>query len=91
MGRTDSTGVTRSVPSWIDFSELAGPLEPGDIVSGRDYWARFRNIKAADRPLRFARSIGLAVLNMAVEILFFGWLPARPEGQTTHIQPPGQQ
>jgi cellulose synthase/poly-beta-1,6-N-acetylglucosamine synthase-like glycosyltransferase len=62
------------VPSWVDFSELAGPLEPGDIMSGRDYRVRFRNIKAADGPLRFVRSIGLAVVNMAIEILFFGWL-----------------
>lgn len=66
--------MDRGARSWVDFSELAGPLETGDIMSGRPYRVRFRNIKAADGRLRFARSIGLAVLNMAVEILFFAWL-----------------
>ena len=73
MGRTDAS-ADGGAPSWVDFSELAGPLEPGDIAGGGPYRVRFRNIKAADGRFRFARSIGLAMLNMAVEILFFGWL-----------------
>lgn len=73
MGRTDAS-VDRGARSWVDFSELAGPLESGDITAGRPYRVRFRNIKAADGRFRFARSISLAMVNMAIEILFFGWL-----------------
>jgi cellulose synthase/poly-beta-1,6-N-acetylglucosamine synthase-like glycosyltransferase len=72
MGRTDPKAGEG--PSWVDFSELAGPLETDDIMSDQPYRVRFRNIKAADGPLRFARSIGLAVLNMVIEVLFFCWL-----------------
>jgi cellulose synthase/poly-beta-1,6-N-acetylglucosamine synthase-like glycosyltransferase len=72
MGRKDPRADDRQ--AWVDISELAGPLEPGDVMSDRPYRVRFRNIKAADGPFRFARSIALAVVNLAIEMLFFGWL-----------------
>jgi cellulose synthase/poly-beta-1,6-N-acetylglucosamine synthase-like glycosyltransferase len=43
-------------------------------MSGGEYRVGFRTIKAQNGLLRFIRSIGLAVVNLAVETLFFCWL-----------------
>jgi cellulose synthase/poly-beta-1,6-N-acetylglucosamine synthase-like glycosyltransferase len=43
-------------------------------MSDGEYRVRFRAIKAQNGRLRFIRSIGLAVLNLTIEILFFCWL-----------------
>ena len=64
----------RDESQWVDFSEAAGPIRADQLTPGRRYRVRFRNIKAARGRFPFARSIGLAVVNMAVEVLFFAWL-----------------
>jgi cellulose synthase/poly-beta-1,6-N-acetylglucosamine synthase-like glycosyltransferase len=67
-----------------DFSKIAGSVQRANSADDGGYRVRFRSIKGANGRLRFLRSIGLAVLNLAVEILFFAWL-LQPE----HLPAPG--
>jgi cellulose synthase/poly-beta-1,6-N-acetylglucosamine synthase-like glycosyltransferase len=74
MGSTGSQADARQAPSRRDFSKLAGSAQRFDASPDGEYRVRFRTIKAENGPLRFLRSIGLAVVNLAIEILFFCWL-----------------
>jgi cellulose synthase/poly-beta-1,6-N-acetylglucosamine synthase-like glycosyltransferase len=74
MGGTGSRHGARHLPPRRDFSRLAGSAVRAKVTSDGEYRVRFRTIKAENGRLRFARSIGLAVVNLAIETLFFCWL-----------------
>lgn len=74
MGGTGSRRDTRHVRRRKDFSNLAGSSVRPTVMPDGEYRVRFRTIKAQNGRLRFLRSIALAVVNLAVELLFFCWL-----------------
>jgi cellulose synthase/poly-beta-1,6-N-acetylglucosamine synthase-like glycosyltransferase len=73
MGDTGSPRDARHLPH-KDFSTLAGSAVRAETMPDGEYRVRFRAIKAQNGRLRFIRSIGLAVLNLTIETLFFCWL-----------------
>jgi cellulose synthase/poly-beta-1,6-N-acetylglucosamine synthase-like glycosyltransferase len=89
MGSTGSRHGALDLRPTKDFSNLAGYAVRAKAMPDGEFRVRFRAIKAQDGPLRFIRSIGLAVVNLTIEILFFCWLlqpghlPASGTGWTT--------
>jgi cellulose synthase/poly-beta-1,6-N-acetylglucosamine synthase-like glycosyltransferase len=73
MGSMGTQRNEADLPPRKDFSTLAGCAVRAKASDGQ-YRVRFRAIKARNGRLRFIRSIGLAVVNLTIETLFFCWL-----------------
>jgi cellulose synthase/poly-beta-1,6-N-acetylglucosamine synthase-like glycosyltransferase len=82
MGDPALRDHVRREHEWRDFSEIAGPISPVDDAV--PYRVGFTNLQAADGKFRFVRSIAIAVANLLLEALFFGWLL-----QPGHLPPLG--
>ncbi|HVW41327.1 MAG TPA: cellulose synthase catalytic subunit [Amycolatopsis sp.] len=81
MGDSRDRDDARRAREWRDFSEIAGAIT--DVDDSKPYRVAFANLQAADGTARFVRSIAIAVLNLLLEVLFFGWLL-----QPNHLPPP---